>query len=269
MYLQVFDVEHGACSLITCDDYARVMVDAGHSSNLGWSPGTFLRQHNITTLEMLVVTNYDEDHVSGLPDLRSNVHIGWLSRNKSVQSSTIKNLKSDTGFGPGIESLMQMIDSYTDAPSAQRPLPAFAGLSREQRHNDYPVFDDENNLSVLALMTCNGVGVLFTGDLEEAGWAELLRDPAVQSMLNRTNIFMASHHGRESGINDDVFDYCTPEVVVISDCGYQYNTQETVPYYASKASGVNFRNQRRYCLTTRNDGSMTFEFPTAGPWKVY
>lgn len=32
MELKVFDVEHGACALLSCDNGARLMIDCGHNS---------------------------------------------------------------------------------------------------------------------------------------------------------------------------------------------------------------------------------------------
>jgi hypothetical protein len=42
MHLQIFDVEHGACALLTCDNGARLMIDCGHNSTTGWYPGDYL-----------------------------------------------------------------------------------------------------------------------------------------------------------------------------------------------------------------------------------
>src|SRR4051812_45725299 len=105
MQLQIFDVEHGACSLLTADNGTRLMIDCGHNATTGWKPGTYLRQQNISILEMLAVTNYDEDHVSAATNLFDNVNVQWLLRNASVSASTLKNLKSEDGMGPGIERL--------------------------------------------------------------------------------------------------------------------------------------------------------------------
>ena len=101
--LDIFDVEHGACSLLTADNGTRLMVDCGHNATTGWHPGTHLRRQHVDTLDMLAITNYDEDHVSGADNLFDNVLVSWLLRNPSVSAHTIKKLKSEDGMGPGIE----------------------------------------------------------------------------------------------------------------------------------------------------------------------
>src|SRR5438045_2550407 len=103
MRLQIFDVEHGACSLLTADNNTRLMIDCGHNGVTGWQPGAYLRQQGIGQLEMLAITNYDEDHASGAVDLFDNVSVSWLLGNPTVSGATIRALKREQGIGPGIE----------------------------------------------------------------------------------------------------------------------------------------------------------------------
>lgn len=42
MQLQIFDVEHGACALLTADNGTRLMIDCGHNATTGWRPGSYL-----------------------------------------------------------------------------------------------------------------------------------------------------------------------------------------------------------------------------------
>jgi beta-lactamase superfamily II metal-dependent hydrolase len=112
VYREIFDVEHGACALITTSNGKRVMINCGHNATTGWKPGNALRRHNITYLDGLCVTNYDEDHVSGYPNLAESVFIGTLFRNPSVPPSAIRQLKSENGMGVGIERLIWSIHRW-------------------------------------------------------------------------------------------------------------------------------------------------------------
>lgn len=89
MNLQIFDVAHGACALLTCNDGKRLMIDCGHNAETGWKPGTYLRKQGITYLDMLAITNYDEDHASGLPNLLENVNVGRLLKNNSLTQKSL------------------------------------------------------------------------------------------------------------------------------------------------------------------------------------
>ena len=268
MRLQIFDVEHGACAILTADNGTRLMIDCGHNATTEWKPGTYLRGQNITSIDMLAISNYDEDHVSGADDLFDKIDVKWLWRNRSVSSQIINKLKSEYGMGPGIERLFKEIDNtYTGGNSSPTTGPVFAGLTeRTCFYNSYPAFDDENNLSMAIFLKCHNTGVMFTGDLERAGFAELLKNDAFKQALRETNLYVASHHGREGGCSDEVAALLTNVYyVVISDKGYAHETQKTIPFYRKIAIGGPFGSeQKRHVLTTRNDGRIAFEFtPTS------
>ncbi len=269
--LQIFDVEHGACALLTDDNGARMMIDCGHNATTGWKPGTYLKQQNVSSIEMLAITNYDEDHVSGANDLFDIINVQWLFRNTSVTSSTIKRLKSEDGMGAGIERLVKTIDTTFSGGGTllgQPAWPQFTGMKYQLFNNDYPTFDDENNLSMIVFLKCHGIGVMFTGDLERAGCKELLKNDAFRKALSETNVFVAPHHGREPACCEEAIQYLSNVYyVVISDKGYQYDTQKTIPFYRRIAKkGGPFRNEKiRHVLTTRSDGEITFDFHQ-GSW---
>ncbi len=263
MRLQIFDVEHGACALLTADNNTRLMIDCGHNAKTGWKPGTYLRQQGVTSLDMLAITNYDEDHVSGANDLFDEINVRWLLRNTSVSASTIKKLKSEDGMGLGIECLVNVIETRFNSlhTSSSTPQPAFLGLKKQVFYNDYPTFEDENNLSLVLFLKCHGIGVMFTGDLEIAGFKELLKNPDFRKALSETRIFVAPHHGRAGGCCEEAIPFLNNVTyVVISDKGYQHETQKTMPFYSGIAKGGPFGGQTRKVLTTRKDSRIAFDF---------
>lgn len=269
MELTLFDVNHGACALLTTDDNKRIMIDCGDNQETGWSPGDHLGSLGVTYLDMLVVTNYDDDHMRGLPELLDGVEVGWLYRNRSVTPDVLRNIKREYGISAGIESLISMMDRYTSGPESIE-LPAFLGVKYAAFHNYYPAFEDTNNLSMVLKLTVNGVGFLFPGDLEKAGWKALLeRDPGFREAVKKLSVLVASHHGRENGLHPELFTQygCNPYWIAISDKGHEHETQETVQAYAKHARGGYFRGETRYVLTTRNDGHITFAFED-GSWRA-
>jgi beta-lactamase superfamily II metal-dependent hydrolase len=196
---------------------------------------------------MLAISNYDEDHVSGAKDLFDNIDVRWLWRNKSVSTVTLKYLKSENGMGPGIERLTHEID-HVFTGSGNSPQPVFEGLMQRTAFcADYPTFDAENNLSLAIFLKCHRVGVMFTGDLEKPGFAELLKQFAFRQALQSTNVYIASHHGRESGCSEEAAKLLTNcYYVVISDKGYEHETQNTWDFYGKIAKGGGFRGEKRY-----------------------
>lgn len=266
--LQIFNVEHGACALLTSPGpagFQRLLVDCGHNVTTRWYPGNHLRSLGVTLLEQLVVTNYDEDHVSGFPNLlQQGIYVDWILRNPTVAPQTIRKLKTADGMGNGIETLIQSLGNF-GPPAPGRPPPQFHGVLLESFFNHYPLFDDENNLSLVLHLNIHGFRFLFPGDMECDGFERLLATNArFRTVVGSIDVLVASHHGRENGICAGMFDAwrCQPKLVVISDDYKQYDTQETVSYYATKCSGVQGFRQggARKVLTTRSDGEITFTF---------
>lgn len=263
MDLKIFDVEHGACALLTTDASQRLMIDCGHNATTAWYPGDCLAERGIGRLDALCISNYDQDHVSGFPNLVDRVQIATLFRNTSVAPEVIWRLKSEDGVvSTAMTRFVRAIGQEFRPPGTAAPL-QIPGVVYRLYCNAYPAFEDENNLSLVMGLTFGGCNFLFTGDLETAGWEHLLRtNPAFRAEVAATHVLMAAHHGRENGIYAELFDVygCRPHIVVISDDYHQYDTQQTVAYYRSKCSGIaDFRGQgQRHVLTTRRDGAITF-----------
>jgi hypothetical protein len=163
------------------------------------------------------------------------------------------------GAGPGIMTLVRMTGSYTDAVTSR---PNYGAMTYSMFWNRYPHdFDDENNLSLVLFLHCYGLHMVFPGDLEAAGWRALLRNPDFVRELQQVNVFVASHHGRQSGCCEEVFREarCLPQIVVMSDAGIQYATQTTASWYGSRCRGMVYDGQPRFVFTTRQDGRLLIE----------
>ena len=263
MKLEIFDVEHGQCSLLTGDAGTHMLIDAGHNATTGWRPSTMLAQRRIATLDRLVITNLDEDHASDLHNVLDVARVRIFHRNRTVGRKDIYNLKGQE-MGKGIEAAAGLLDTFTH-PVASKP--DFGQLEIKTFWNRYPAdFDDENNLSILTVLTWPNFAIAYPGDLEVPGWDKLLERQDVRDALRPVNVLVASHHGRMNGYTPDIFQLTgmQPELIVVSDSGIDYETQKTGPLYRKHASGVNLGGETRRVLTTRRDGTITFNIrPTS------
>lgn len=269
--LQIFDVDHGQCALLTLpgpSGFRRVLIDCGHSVKFHgapWFPGMHLSNLGVTYIDMLICTNYDEDHASGFPDMdRRGITIGCILGNPTVAAETIVSLKTEDGMGDGIRAIATTLAVRRQIGWAQIP-PTIHGLGLTWSWNPYPYFDDENNLSLVVTLNIHGFNFMFPGDMETKGFNHLLNTcPPFRQTVAGVHVLVASHHGRKNGICPAMFDAygCKPRLVVISDDYKQYDTQETTSYYGEKAQGISwFRDQgARYVLTTRKDGEIRFSF---------
>jgi beta-lactamase superfamily II metal-dependent hydrolase len=270
--LQVFDVEHGACALLTVPSvgagWRRIMIDCGDSKTTGFSPGQHLAKMQVADLEQLVITNLDEDHVSGYPTFAQfGININWMLLNPTVDGNIITHLKSETGVGTGMRALVHSLSRFGPPPArlpgTNGPEDALPGVGMQWFWNSYPTFDDENNLSLVLAVTFQGCTFLFPGDMEKAGFKHMLETNAgFRALMPRVDVLMASHHGRASGLYEPMFDEygCNPVLTVISDHYKQYDSQETTSYYGSRTRGVAWNGGTRKVFTTRSDGEIRFSF---------
>jgi len=270
--IRILDVGHGFCAWAYSDNGKSMLIDCGHNAETNLYPSDYLIDNGCTRINSFFVTNYDEDHISGLPRLRSFANvlpIDVLYRNPSITPSQLRELKRESGpLGPGMNTLLNMLTEYVDFEGPRRNPPDFGSLTARLFWNLYPAYEDTNNLSLVIFLSYPGMSIVFPGDLESAGWQNCLKNQAFRECLANVNVFVASHHGRASGYEADVFEVCHPEIILISDESIQYGTQEEIDY-AAHAKGVRWATgETRYVLTTRNDGMIAIKADGLGSVRI-
>jgi beta-lactamase superfamily II metal-dependent hydrolase len=265
MQIRIFDVGLGFCGLIRGNDGSTLLIDCGHNAATGFYPSDYLIAQGIPIVDRFFVTNYDEDHVSGLPRLRNvaRLPIRTLHRNRSVTPAALRAMKATTGgMGPGLSALVQLMDEYTydESPGLLNPPFEVFGLT-------YPEFADTNNLSLALFVQSGGISILFPGDLEQPGLRRLLQDGQFLRRLAAVNILVAPHHGRTNAYVPELFNVCTPDIVIISDEEMKYDTQEHC--YDRHARGITWNGTEiRKVLTTRSDGTISISSTMAGNYFI-
>ncbi len=265
MRVHIFDVEHGECSAIETPSGELILIGAGHNSSTNWRPSNWLRQRQQKP-HCLVLSNLDKDHLSDLPNFEPHIRPTSIKRNNYVNPDWIERLKIAQS-GEVHDSVQTALSWMRDVFTGESITPDY-GMEKVFFHHSPLTFQDTNNLSVVTFIAYNNVGIMFPGDIETAGWKKFLEDQNFQGCLARTNILIASHHGRRTGYCNEVFRYCRPHAVIISDKSVMHETQEH-NLYAQHCSGLNFGGTIRQVLTTRNDGKITIDIPPSGSYTVH
>lgn len=260
MRFHILDVGHGFCAYVCADNGNVMLFDCGHRSDPEFRPSRFLHEQGFRTIHRLTVTNFDEDHISDLQEIRQLFHVQTLVRNQSISISQLRQLKLQGGaISPAMASLLDMMNTYNSPTSAP---PQFPGVSVNQYRAIFGTdFEDTNNISLVTFLQCGDLVVLIPGDLERPGWLHHLQNPRFRELLAAVNVLVASHHGRESGYCKEVFDYCQPDVVVFSDSQIIHGSQETANKYSRHTRGIQFNGMTRHVLSTRNDGDIVWSIP--------
>ncbi|HWL06385.1 MAG TPA: hypothetical protein VNQ99_15865 [Xanthobacteraceae bacterium] len=248
------------------------MIDSGCTTQ--WRPSTFIRQGlNRSTLDYLFITNADQDHMSDLKGLeQEGIFVDTLFRNPTYSGSEMYAIKSISGpVSADAQWYVQACSAY-NTPTNLPFNTNMGGITARCFFNPYPQFTDTNDLSLVVFIEFVGFKILFPGDLEKAGWQALLQRADFRAALCGTNILVASHHGRESGFCQDVFNWVVPDAVVISDKPIRHETQLMVPDYrrVTRDQGVTVRTtmKARHVLTTRRDGWIQFTVGSDGSYFI-
>ena len=283
MIINIWDVQHGACAMVTHRSINGVegrlaMIDSGHNHDTGWKPSSYIKHYlKRNVMDYLFVTNADQDHISDLNNMcREGIAVSNFWRNRSISPEAIRHIKEVGGeLTADIERYLDLHARYNH-PVAIPFDQNMGGITARAFWNSPPHFDDTNNLSMAVFLNYGTFKILFPGDLEKDGWLALLDRVEFREQLAGTTVLVASHHGRENGYCDELFSYCHPRAIVLSDKAIVHDTQRMTQTYRQRViegwpDGVNVQTtrRRRYVLTTRRDGWIQFVVDDAGNFDIF
>jgi len=273
MKIEIHDVGHGGCALVTCPNGAGIMLDCGLRTDPAWFPSVSCMGEYIN---LLVLQNLDEDHVEDLPYVWDKVRLGAIYSNPTVTAAALAAMKREQGMNEGVRHVHAILNRFRPGLIGARP--NLGDVRAWAYTNRYGIdFNDTNNLSVATFIGWGSFTILFAGDLETKGWQALLRIPDFVADLATVTVLVASHHGRANGCCDEVFKIVRPEIVIFSDDTKQYETQETDGWYRQRVRGIPdfdstpdpiFGFKKRHVLTTRRDGTMIIQVSSSGGYMV-
>ncbi|WP_422363354.1 ComEC/Rec2 family competence protein [Pyruvatibacter mobilis] len=273
MQIVVHDVGHGACASIRFPNGKLLMFDCGAGGDEGFSPGACYWNQ---TIDMLTLQNLDHDHVEGICSLVGNVSIRGLFSNPSIGVKEFDALKT-SGSSPALNLVRDVIAAFGPTVGISEIDLGGARVTWCWLNYGDAGISTTNDLSVVAVVEYGQFKIVFGGDLEKLGWQLLMLNPDIRRVISDANIFVASHHGRDSGRNEEAMGAMRPDVVIFSDKRRRYETQNTNSWYRRRTKGIVDRSgtenifdpKLRHVLTTRRDGTLTINVNQFGRYVVY
>lgn len=214
LLITVLDVGQGHASLLRFPGGQTMLIDGGgFSDNSLFDVGErivapYLRQRKIGTIDTVVLSHPDADHLNGLLYILKHFRIGEvISTHKAA----------------GTDSYKDFIKILNER---QIRHPAIAEIKRQQRINGidaeiiYPWPDPEiscaacpgaNNCSLVIRISYGGKAVLFPGDIEACA-EKLVVD---QGHEIKADVLIAPHHGSRNSSSAEFLDAVNPGTVVI------------------------------------------------------
>ncbi len=254
MEVHFIDVGQGDATLISCGGH-HMLIDAGDDTK-GTLLQSYLQKRGIGSLDYLVLTHPDSDHIGGAP-----VIITKFAIDKVFMSDYEKDNKT-------YEKLIQALDNKrlgytTPAAGARYPL----GTATITILGPGKAYEDPNNASI-ALMIQNGQDrFLFTGDAEEEAEKDILE----KGMDISADVYQVGHHGSKTSTSEAFFQAVHPVYAVIScgeDNAYGHPHAQTLNTF--RMAGVKvYRTDEAGTLIATSDGrGITFDVPPSETWKA-
>lgn len=254
MEVHFLDVGQGDCTLVTCDGHA-MLIDAGDDTK-GTAIQNYLQKQKVKSLDYLILTHPDADHIGGAPVIITKFEIAKVfvsnfekdndTYRKLIQALDDKNLKTTT---PAVESKYKLGTAE------------FTILAPNGTYN-------APNDSSVALLLKNGKNrFLFTGDAEATAEMDILATGIDIS----ADVYKVGHHGSRSSTSKRFFKAVKPDYAVIS-CGegnsYGHPHAETLNTLRTNGVAVYRTDEDGAIIATADGKSISFNVPASETWKA-
>lgn len=225
------DVGQGDAALVEGPNGFVALVDAGGEVNSAFDPGArvidpVLRAKGISRIDLLVLSHPHPDHMNGMFHLLERFEVGalWTS--------------GDRGRNPRYDDLIALARRR----AVSTPLPALLQIGALVIEPLGPWLDDRigappglsvNDASLSVRIAYAGRTVVFTGDLEQQGEAELAAGPIALP----ADVLKVPHHGSRTSSSADLLGAARPWLAVASlgrENRFGFPHAEAVRAYASR-----------------------------------
>lgn len=279
MRLIIFDVGNAACSVISSPTTVGMMIDCGSNSEktnpvdlyknfkswLGINP--FVKSDGTQyELGLLHITHPDDDHIRNAKRIKEELE-PYLLRKREFEefpdgdtiNKDYKDYIDKKYRGTNPEKIVWGFDVNKIFQIPMETLKSDELLSKKLR----------NNSSIIRFIKKNGLSILYSGDLEKAGWEWLINNDKdfVDTISSGIDILIAPHHGHKSGFPSALFAITGNVRCVIHSKGSEGNIEGTdvSSQYSNNSDGViytSLNDKFQYkgkVLTTRSNGNIYIE----------
>ncbi|WP_409968183.1 DNA internalization-related competence protein ComEC/Rec2 [Bengtsoniella intestinalis] len=220
------DIGQGQCVVLESNGMTAV-CDCGSGNSwvsAGDMAADYLQTMGCYSLDYLILSHYDSDHISGVEILLHRMEVATLY---------VSTLETDTAMGISLLEAAAAVGTKIVAVSELTQLPFGAGLL-----TIYPsVSESSSNDSGITVHCMDGDwDVLITGDLGAEAELALLE----QYPTTNVDVWMVGHHGSDTSSDIDFLRTITPKVSIISvgDNSYGHPTAAVLQRLMAVGSNI-------------------------------
>lgn len=247
------NVGEADATLVKCGD-SSMLIDAGDNGS-GTAIQKYLYEHGVKSLDYLVLTHPDADHIGGADVIISkfnikNIFMADYKKDNRTYSDVVNaiNYRWMKWSTPSVGS------SYSLGNASFKVV---GPLNRS---------DEPNNVSICLILSYGNNRFLFTGDAEKTVELDLINSGADLSC----DVYKAGHHGSYTSSSKELLDAAKPKYAVIS-CGSEnkYGHPHDITLRQFKDKGIKvFRTDESGDIVATSDGLIiTWDKAPSTTWK--
>ena len=243
LWCRFFDVGKADAALLVLPDGARIMIDAG-TNKAGKTLAQRFRRSGIDTIDLLIITHFDKDHVGGADKILEACTVRQV-----LMPQYAKESKQHQQF---MEALAASPKTKAVSMSAGETLSfAFHGvaLSVTAAHETWYGRDEENDFSLAARFVYGDTRFFFTGDAEDPRQRELLEEGDVAC-----DVLKVPYHGKAVACSAAFLSACHPQIAWIPDSDEEPAYPELVRFLSEDLDCAVYRSADEADLTVLSDG---------------
>lgn len=202
MTIAILDIGQGDAIYIRTPSGTDILVDGGLDRRVLSELGSVMPPYD-HTIELVIATHPDADHIGGLAELPENYRMNTLVTN-GVEKNTNVARSLDSWKSQGVH----LLHAYRGWN-----MQIEKDVWLEFLHPNPPRFyEDANDDSVMFILHYKEFSMLFTGDASVAQEQEL----ASAGLLEDIHILKVGHHGSRTSSSIELLEATTPETALIS-----------------------------------------------------
>lgn len=235
----VFKADKADAIIVRSENHI-VMIDTGLDDNVNVLI-SYLSANNIEKIDYLLITHFDKDHVGGADK---------IIQGYDVENIIIPNYTSTS------KQTVEFIDSYEAKVITPIVLEEALELELEDiSFNFYPTQleladNDDNNHSIVTMISYQEKKLLLTGDAEKKRIKELLGQFDL-----RADLIKMPHHGRIESNSVDLIDAVKPSYALITCSNDEYADEEIISMLKDKQIDTYFSSNGNIIVSI-NDSNL-------------
>ncbi|MDQ0344379.1 beta-lactamase superfamily II metal-dependent hydrolase [Lederbergia wuyishanensis] len=245
LVVHFIDVGQGDATFIQTPQGENILIDAGNRAK-GHDVVAYLKKQNVKTINYLIATHPDADHIGGLDEV--------------INAFKIVNI-----YAPKVSHTTQAYKDFLNAVKKKnyKITTAKSGVKLPVKDKSVtasflaPVKDystsDLNNWSAVLHVKYNKNTFLFTGDIESKGEKDLIS----KKLLSKVDVLKISHHGAKEASTSEFLNIVKPKYAMISvgkGNQYKHPTPETLKRLSAIKANI-YRTDVSGTITATSDGN--------------